>query len=63
MSPLQFLAHTLVPRKVWNHDDLVIGLAKMIDPSVSTLADATKIIWIKEVSIFVDLPLPPHRVP
>lgn len=63
MNPLQFTAHGLsATTKVWNHTDLVIGLAKKIDHSVSSMEDATKIIWIKEVSIFVDLPLPPHRM-
>ena len=63
MNPLKFIAQSENPTKVWNHDDLLKGLARLRDPSVSTLADAAKIIWIKEVSIFKNLPLPPHRAP
>jgi hypothetical protein len=62
-SPLQFTAHGISGNKVWNHDDLLIELAKKRDPTVHTLEDAAKIIWIKEVSIFQNLPLPPHLAP
>jgi hypothetical protein len=63
MNPLKFTAQGLGSTKVWDHDDLLIKLAKVKDPSVGTLADAARIIWIKEVSIFKHLPLPPHRAP
>lgn len=62
MSPLRFSAHGLSSRKIWNIKDLFIGLARIIDGSVSTLVEAERIVWIKEVSIFADLPLSPHRV-
>lgn len=63
MNPLQFTAQGLGARKIWDHDDLVIKLAQMKAPTVTTMAAATRIIWIKEVSIFANLPLPPHRRP
>ena len=61
MNPLRFTAQGLGTKKVWDHDDLLIELAKVKDSRVSTLSEAAKIIWIKEVSIFKNLPLPPHR--
>jgi hypothetical protein len=61
MSPLRFTAQGLGDVKIWDHDDLLIKLADFRDPTVRTLADAAKIIWIKEVAIFQPLQYPPHR--
>ncbi len=62
MNPLKFTVQGLGSTKVWKVKDLLIKLAEIAGSSVSTLEDAAKIIWIKEVSIFQDLPFPPHSV-
>jgi len=59
-QPLEFAALGL-GQTIWTAKDLMIKLAEKRDLNVKTFADASKYIWIKEVSIFQILQYPPHR--